>query len=147
MLLWVLVLSSCESMNLPSFPSKKASGAETAAAAEKAPIYVVMAERAPFYLENAPKGKRASKGYPFLYLTKGALVKVLKNQVPYSDVLLTNGMKGWMPISDLAPQMAPADGPASSVVPVSDGSGTTGGEATPLPSRLNPENGVKLPTY
>lgn len=139
----VLMLTSCETMNLPSLQSKEAAAIEI----KEAPIYVVMADRAPFYQEKAPRGKRASKGHPFLYLPKGTLVKVLKNKVPYSDVLLTNGMKGWMPISALAPQMAPADGPASSVVPVTEGSRSAGDGTTPLPTRLNPESGVKLPTY
>lgn len=144
LVLLVLLLSSCETMSLPSLPSK---GERAATQMEEAPIYMVMTARAPFYLESAPRGKRASKGHPFLYLPKETLVKVLKNKVPYSDVLLTNGMKGWMPIADLAPQMATVDGPASSVQAVPVEAGASGDEATPLPTRLNPESGVKLPTY
>lgn len=139
----VLVLSSCESMSLPSLPSPQAAVTGT----RENPIYIVMSERAPFYLANAPRGKRASKGHPFLYLPKGTLVKVVKNKVPYSDVLLTNGMKGWMPIATLAPQMIAIDGPASNVEPVSEGAGAAGAGATPPPTNLNPDRGVKLPSY
>lgn len=139
----VLLVSSCESMSLPSLPSKQASATGT----RENPVYIVMEERAPFYLENAPKGRRGSKGHPFLYLPKGTLVKVVKNKVPYSDVLLTNGMKGWMPIVALAPQMVTTDGPGSNVVPVSGEAGNTGAGATPPPTNLNPEKGVKLPSY
>ncbi len=134
--------SSCASMNMPS------KGSRDAEKIEAAPIYVVMAESAPFYLSNALRGRRVDKSQPFLYLPKGTLVKVLKNEVPYSDVYLTNGMKGWMPISALAPQMATTDGPATSVIPVSSGSGAgVTDPASKPPAAYNPESGVKLPAY
>lgn len=133
----VLMLSSCETMSLPSLQSKE----KVAAGIQEAPIFVVMSESAPFYLEGSSRGKRTDKGHPFLYLPKGTLVKLLKNEVPYCDVLLTNGMKGWMPISNLAPQMATADGPASNVEPIAGEQG-----AAPAPS-IKPERGVQLPTY
>ncbi|NOY00471.1 MAG: hypothetical protein GXP30_12160 [Verrucomicrobia bacterium] len=139
LLFLVFALSSCASLNVSSRPSKKSREVKEI---EAAPIYVVMSEGAPFYLNNALKGRRADKSQPFLYLPKGTLVKVLKNEVPYSDVYLTNGMKGWMPISALAPQMATSDGPASSVEPVSSGPGASATNAA-----VNPENGVKLPSY
>lgn len=74
-----------------------------------------MAERTPFYLK-APLGRGAKGNHPYVYLSKGMTVTMLKNEVPYCKVSLINGMVGWMPIAVLAPQMSTGDIEGSSAV-------------------------------
>lgn len=139
---WALLSISCASMTAPSLPTNET---------RDYPIYKVMSDRAPFYQSSSPTGKWGNKGYPYLYLSKGMTVTMLKNDVPYSNVLLLNGMKGWMPISSLAPQMTTGEGSAA----VSPAPGTTGSSGPPAgPGRSkaaaghpSPDVPVQLPSY
>lgn len=125
--------SSCTSTPLSPLPSFSTSKPENY------PIYEVMTQGAPFYLKYSPEGMGRGKTHPYLYLGKGTAVALLKTGNRYSQVSLTNGMKGWMPASAVAPQMAPSEVAPSAVTPVA--SDTQG------PSGINPEAGVKLPSY
>lgn len=142
-LAWIVCLplalwfSSCASTSLPSLPSRTE---------KEHPIYVVMAEKAPFYLKRPSKGGSSNKTYPYLYLPKGTTVSMLKNGDPFSNVSLVNGMGGWVPILNLAPQMA-TDGEAQTAVTPVPAAGVQRPPATKAGGGFNPDNAVSLPSY
>lgn len=105
-----------------------------------------MAEKAPFYLKRPSKGGSSNKTYPYLYLPKGTTVSMLKNGDPFSNVSLVNGMGGWVPILNLAPQMA-TDGEAQTAVTPVPAAGVQRPPATKAGGGFNPDNAVSLPSY
>lgn len=114
------------------------------------PIYQVMNERAPFYLKTSPQSRGGKDSYPYLYLSKGMTVTMLKNDKAYSKVSLINGMQGWMPMSVLAPQMSTGETEGTSAVsPVSTRSPTNSpaGQNQPAAGGARPGSAVKLPSY
>lgn len=104
---------------------------------------MVMAEKAPFYYKQSPKGRGGDKAYPYVYLPKGTTVSMLKNADPFSKVSLINGMEGWMPILNLAPQMASDEESRPGVPPP----GTQQQPARKAAGGFNPDNAVSLPSY
>jgi len=139
--LLALLLSSCASMSLPSLPSLPSSKPENY------PIYEVMTERAPFYHDRSPEGFGGGKSYPYLYLPKGTTVTMLNTGKQYGQVSLINGMKGWMPISTMAPQMATGLDQSSGVTPVSVRPAPAGTQGNSNADAFSPDRGVKLPSY
>ncbi|MFK5921037.1 MAG: hypothetical protein QM496_02570 [Verrucomicrobiota bacterium] len=139
LLLLTLVLGSCANTELPSMPSMSPSESK------EYPIYTVTMNRAPFYLKNSPNSMGGKKSLPYLYLSKGMTVSMMKNAQPFSKVSLINGMQGWMPISVLAPQMAKYEGEGTSAVSPAAGQGATG--ASPAEKPPKPARAVKLPSY
>ncbi len=130
------LLSSCASTGrLPSLSS----GGDG-----ERPVYVVMAGKTPFYLKGPTKGKFGSETYPYIYLPKGTTVSMLKNADPFSQISLVNGMTGWVPILNLAPQMASDGGGGSTAAPVRGPSHIPPGAAAGGP---HPDNTVTLPSY
>lgn len=139
LLLLGLLLCSCANTELPSMPSMSA-GENKAY-----PIYTVTMNRAPFYLKKSPNSIGGKKSLPYLYLSKGMSVSMLKNAQPFSKVSLINGMQGWMPITVLAPQMAKYEGEGTAAVSPAPGQG-----ASPTPARPSPAASVpkaELPSY
>ncbi len=131
-------------MSLPSLPSRSS---EASGKVENYPIYEVMTERAPFYLNHSPEGIGGAKSHPYIYLTKGMTVTLLTHGKRYGKVSLINGMKGWMPISTLAPQMATGAETSPGVRPLSSGAGAVGAGSGPQAGNFNPGNGIQLPSY
>lgn len=109
-------------------------------------MYVVMAEKTPFYLKRPSKRGTNHKDYPYVYLPKGTVVGMLKNGDPLSKISLVNGMEGWMPILNLAPQMTPDEGAQSAVTPVPP-PGAQRPAAGNAAGGFNPDNAVTLPSY
>lgn len=142
--LWMgllLLLNSCETMQVPALPSMSVDEGK------EYPIYKVMTDRAPFYLDKSPLGLGGKDRHPYLYLSKGMTVTLLKNKSPYSQVSLINKMQGWMPVAVLAPQMvgeSVTEG-ASAVTPVTQ-AGAKKGRQSGRPS-VPLGSGVALPTY
>lgn len=138
-LLAALLLSACASGDLPPMPSM------SSAESKDYPIYQVMSERAPFYLKTSPLSRGGKDSYPYLYLSKGMTVTMLKNDKSYSNVSLINGMQGWMPISVLAPQMSTGETEGASAV--SPASNPPAGQNQPAATGARPDSAVKLPSY
>lgn len=137
LLFLMLLISSCASMSLPTLPSI------SSGKPENYPIYEVMSERAPFYLDRSPEGVGGSKSYPYLYLPKGTTITMLDAGKNYGQVSLINGMKGWMPISTMAPQMSTGGAePSSSVTPA-----PAGAQGSPNAGATLPDSEIQLPTY
>ncbi|MCF6312364.1 MAG: hypothetical protein L3J39_07925 [Verrucomicrobiales bacterium] len=134
----ILVQASCVTLGGSSGPSM------SAGEGREYPIYKVMTDRAPFYLDKSPQGLGGKDRHPYLYLSKGMTVTLLKNKSPYSQVSLINKMQGWMPVAVLAPQMvgeSVTEG-ASAVTPVA----SAGAKKNRPPARA-PGSGVALPAY
>ena len=131
-----LLLTACSSVKMPSLPSLSVEDDKDY------PIYNVMTERTPFYKDHKPK---AGKTYPYLYLSKGMTVTLLKNGNPYSQVSLINGMRGWMPIAKLAPQMISGEGDA--LVSPASTAGNTGANRAAGRGPKPPLGPVPLPSY
>ncbi len=143
LLLLALVLGSCANTELPSMPSMSPSESK------EYPIYTVTMNRAPFYLKKSPNSIGGKKSLPYLYLSKGMSVSMMKNAQPFSKVSLINGMQGWMPISVLAPQMAKYEGEGTSAVSPAAGQGASPSPtgSSPVEKPPKPARAVKLPSY
>ena len=131
-----LLLTSCSSVKMPSLPSLSVEDDKSY------PIYTVMTERTPFYKDHKPK---AGKTYPYLYLSKGMTVTLLKNENPYSQVSLINGMRGWMPIAKLAPQMI--SGERDALVSPASTAGNSAAKRAASRGPKPPLGPVPLPSY
>jgi len=135
-----MLMCSCGSVSLPSLPTFKTSDPENY------PIYAVMIQGAPFYLDRSPEGLGGGKDHPFLYLPKDTTVSLLNTGKKYSKVSLLNGMQGWMPISTLAPQMSTGESPSPGVTPSPGQSGPSDNQ-NKANDRHNPDATTKLPSY
>ena len=124
-------------MSLPSLSSGKP---------KNYPIFEVMIRAAPFYLERSPDGIGGSKVHPFLYIDKGTTVSLLKSGKRYSEVSLINGMKGWMPVMALAPQMTTGLEPSPGMAPMPVGPAPSDARSKPT-TGFNPDAELKLPAY
>ena len=143
MLPLLLLFCSCSSMNLPPLPSFPS---PSSAKPKNYPIFKVMTQGAPFYLKHSPDGIGGSKAYPFLYLDKGATVSLLESGKRYSKVSLINGMKGWMPVMALAPQMTTGLGSSPGMAPMPVEPAPSDDHSKPA-TRFNPGAGLNLPSY